>query len=77
MLAAEFVTANEIHIVMALTELPIEGVREALNNKLKNRNLVQFRRSLSHVQLFETTWTAALQASLSITNYQFTQTHVH
>lgn len=33
MLAAEFVTANEIHIVMALTELPIEGVREALNNK--------------------------------------------
>ena len=46
-------------------------------HKLKNRNLVQFRRSLSHVQLFETTWTAALQASLSITNPEFAQTHVH
>ena len=30
MLAAEFV-ANEIHMVMALTELPTEGVGEALN----------------------------------------------
>ena len=33
--------------------------------------------SLSHVQLFVTTWTAASQASLSIINSQFTQTHVH
>ena len=34
--------------------------------------------SLSHVQLFATPWTAAHQASLSITNsWQFTQTHVH
>ena len=36
---------------------------------------VQF--SLSHVRLFATPWTAACQASLSITNSQFTQTHVH
>ena len=35
--------------------------------------------SLSHVQLFATPWTAAQQASLSITNSlpEFTQTHVH
>lgn len=31
MLAAEFVTANEIHMVMALIELSTKGVREALN----------------------------------------------
>ena len=34
--------------------------------------------SLSRVRLFETPWTAACQASLSITNSpEFTQTHVH
>ena len=34
--------------------------------------------SLSHVQLFATPWTAACQASLSITNSQeSTQTHAH
>ena len=33
--------------------------------------------SLSHVRLFATTWTAARQASLSITNPQFTQTHIY
>ena len=33
--------------------------------------------SLSCVQLFVTPWTAAHQASLSFTNAQFTQTHVH
>ena len=33
--------------------------------------------SLSHVWLFATPWTVACQASLSITNSQFTQTHVH
>ena len=33
--------------------------------------------SLSHVQLFATPWTAAGQASLSITNSRTTQTHVH
>ena len=33
--------------------------------------------SLSHVQLFVTSWTAACQASLAITNSQFTQTHIH
>ena len=32
--------------------------------------------SLSRVQLFATPWTAAHQASLSITNSQFAQTHV-
>ena len=33
---------------------------------------------LSHVQLFVTPWTAAYQASLSITNSpEITQTHVH
>ena len=31
---------------------------------------VQFSQSLSHVQLFATPWTAACQASLSITNSQ-------
>ena len=40
---------------------------------------VQFSsvQSLSHVQLFVTPWIAARQASLSITNSQFTQTYVH
>ena len=33
--------------------------------------------SLSRVWLFATPWTAARQASLSITNPDFTQTHVH
>ena len=33
--------------------------------------------SLSHVWLFVTPWTAASQASLSITNSESTQTHVH
>ena len=34
--------------------------------------------SVQSVQLFETPWTAAYQASLSITNSQeFTQTHIH
>ena len=32
---------------------------------------------LSCVRLFVTPWTAARQASLSITNSEFTQTHVH
>ena len=32
---------------------------------------------LSHVQLFVTPWTAACQASLSITNSKLAQTHVH
>ena len=34
-------------------------------------------KSLSRVRLFVTPWTAARQASLSITNLEFTQTHVH
>ncbi|CAM9950204.1 unnamed protein product [Rangifer tarandus platyrhynchus] len=32
---------------------------------------------LSHIRLFVTPWTAACQASLSITNSKFTQTDVH
>ena len=32
---------------------------------------------LSHVRLFVTPWTTARQASLPVTNSQFTQTHVH
>ena len=34
---------------------------------------------LSHIQLFVTPWTAALQASLSFTHYvpEFAQTHAH
>ena len=42
--------------------------------------MVQFSsvQSLSHVQFFVTPWTAAHQASLTITNSQrFSQTHVH
>ena len=39
---------------------------------------VQSVQSLSHVQLFVTPWTAACQASLSITNSQsLLKTHVH
>ena len=46
------------------------------------RFLEVFRRvvvvqSLSRIRLFVTPWTAARQASLSITNPEFTQTHVH
>ena len=33
--------------------------------------------SLSRVRLFVTPWTAACQASLSITNFGITQTHIH
>ena len=33
--------------------------------------------SLSHVWLFVSSWTAARQASLSITDSEFTQTHIH
>ena len=49
------------------------------NNKKRcpfhHRGSVQL---LSRVRLFATPWTAARQASLSITNYwEFTQTHVH
>ena len=43
-------------------------------NILKSFSLVQL---LSCVWLFVTPWTAACQASLSITNCQSTQTHVH
>ena len=39
--------------------------------------LISSVQSLSSVWLFVTPWTAARQASLSITNPEFTQTHVH
>ena len=52
--------------------------------KIKNmlnsiRCSVQFSsvQSLSHVRLFATPWTAARQASLSITNAQSSRKHVH
>ena len=41
------------------------------------RSFSQLAQSLSCVRLFATPWTAAGQASLSITNSEFTQTHVH
>ena len=46
---------------------------------IKVDNVSQFSsvQLLSHVRLFETPWTAARQASLSITNPKLTQTHVH
>ena len=33
--------------------------------------------SLNRIRLFATPWTAAHQASLSITNSEFAQTHIH
>ena len=42
-----------------------------------HHNLQQFSSATSHVRLFVTPWTAACQASLSITNSQFTQTQLH
>ena len=49
------------------------------NSEVINFASVQFSsvQLLSHVQLFATPWIAAHQASLSITNSQSTQTHVH
>ena len=48
--------------------------------RLKSCTFLQFSsvQSLSHVRLFATSWTAAHQASLTITQLpQLTQTHVH
>ena len=50
--------------------------KESPNLQLKELGFSSVQ-SLSHVQLFATPWTAACQASLSITNSLFTQTHVH
>ena len=49
------------------------------NSEVINFASVQFSsvQLFSHVQLFATPWIAAHQASLSITNSQSTQTHVH
>ena len=49
-------------------------------HKFQENSLIAFSsvQLLSNVQLFATPWTAAHQASLSITNSpEFTQTHVH
>ena len=40
MLAAKFVTANEIHMVTALIEIATKGVREALKSKKDNRYVI-------------------------------------
>ena len=40
----------------------------AVHSKIHTTHAVQFVQSLSHVQLFATLWTAARQASLSVTN---------
>ena len=55
-----------------LNRLKVNGYIEDLDNKI-NKLLLFFStlssvQSLSHVQLFATPWTAAYQASLSITN---------
>ena len=51
------------------------GFQKALQYSMNIFSSVQ---SLSHVQFFASPWTAACQASLSITNSQsFAQTHVH
>ena len=39
-----------------------------MHSKIHTTHAVQFVQSLSHVQLFATPWTAARQASLSVTN---------
>ena len=43
---------------------------------LLKKNVMNSVQSLSCVPLFATPWTAACQASLSITNSEFTETHV-
>ena len=51
-------------------ELPFTGVYKSLPSVLINQLIIQYSsvQSLSRVQLFATPWTAACQASLSITN---------
>ena len=53
----------------------IKGKDSSINNHI----ILQFSsvQSLRRVRLFGTPWTAAHQASLSIINSKFTQTHVH
>ena len=46
-------------------------------HKTNNKTIISSVQSLIHVRLFATPWTVAHQASLSITNSEFTQTHVH
>ena len=52
------------------SRLPLPSPKTSNNTNLKNNFYSSSVQSLSHVQLFETPWTAARQASLSITNSQ-------
>ena len=69
---------SEEELKSLLMKVKKEGEKAGLNSTLKKLRSwhpvpsVQFSsvQSLSHVQLFETPWTAACQASLSITNSQ-------
>ena len=54
----------------------VPGGRGIERKAVEGSNFFSSFQSLSHIWLFATPWTAAHQASLSITNSQ-TQTHVH
>ena len=77
--------SEPINVVCILTATPTSCSSISLPflrppYSLRHSNIeIQFSsvQSLSHVWLFATPWTAACQASLSITNSQTTQTHVH
>ena len=58
---------------------PVQHLKEQIIKFNESTWSIQFSsvQSLSCVRLFATPWTAAFQASLSITNSGFTQTHVH
>ena len=51
------------------SRLPLPSPKTSNNTNLKNNFYSSSVQSLSHVQLFETPWTAARQASLSITSW--------
>ena len=55
----------------------VRGTRNRFLWRVAESSLISSLQSLSCVQLFATPWTAALQASLSITNSRSLLTHVH
>ena len=57
-------------LILNVKTLALLGVSSYLKNHQENQTSFAVVRSLSHVRLFETPWTAAHQASLSITNSQ-------
>ena len=58
--------------------LSVQGLSRVFSNTTAQKyKCLSSLQSLSRVRLFATPWIAARQASLSITNSQFTQTHVH